>query len=76
VKKRNSGEDACNTDRDHRLPMLRPSANLQKEMILFIEMEYNVEEGLESPEHCINLLNLPIKNLLVSFLPNEIHRDT
>jgi len=45
-------------------------------MILFIEMEDNVEKDLKAPEHYSNLLRLPIKNSLVSFLPNEIHRDT
>ena len=39
-------------------------------------MEDNVEKDLKAPEHCSNLLRLPIKNPLVSFLPNEIHRDT
>jgi hypothetical protein len=42
---------------------------------LFMKMEYDIKQDLKSPENCINPPSLPIKNPLVSFLPDKIHRD-
>jgi hypothetical protein len=55
--------------------MQHPSTSTQEEVILFMEMENYIKQDLESPENYINTSGFPFKDQLVSFLPEEIHRD-
>jgi hypothetical protein len=41
-----------------------------------MEMKHRIKQNLKSPEHDINLSGFCIKDPLVSFFPDKIHRDT
>jgi hypothetical protein len=44
-------------------------------MILLVKMKNYIKQDLEPPEDCINFPGFPLKDPLVSFLPDEIHHD-
>jgi hypothetical protein len=48
---------------------------MQKGMILLVKMKNYIKQELEPPEDCINFPGFPLKDPLVSFLPDDIHRD-